>query len=98
MIWAYLFFLTLWKTVSRESPGDTALELQLALRKQLLRLCSASGLTLCILSGFSINKTLSPETLSSSRGVGFPLFDSPLLGLPGYLVQHPAAASSQSSS
>lgn len=26
MIWAYLFFLTLWKTLSCVTPGDTALE------------------------------------------------------------------------
>lgn len=43
----------------------------LKLGKQLLHLCSAPGLTLCILSGFSINKTLSPKTLSSKRSVGF---------------------------
>lgn len=69
--------------VSCTSPGDTALKVQLALQKQLLCLCSAPGLTLCILSGFSINKTFSPEILSSKRAVGFPHFDSPLPKAPG---------------
>lgn len=102
MIWPYLFSLTLWKTVSCASPGDAALEVQLALWKQFLRLCSAPGPTLCALTGFSINKTLplSPETLSSKGGAGFRLPPLQLAVTQGAWIwsSRAGAASSQSSS
>lgn len=61
--------------------------------KELLRSCSAPGLTFCILNGFSINKTLSPKAPSSSKSVGFTPFDSPIPGLPGRADQRQRAPS-----
>lgn len=57
-IWPYIFFLTLWKIESCASPDDTVLEVQTAHCKQLLWLCSTPAVTLCMLTSFSIDKTL----------------------------------------
>lgn len=84
-IWPYIFFLTLWKIESCASPDDTVLEVQTAHCKQLLWLCSTPAVTLCMLTSFSIDKTLPlSQNCQHQRGVGFPCFDSPLPATSGF--------------